>query len=433
MKDKVKKIIILLLILLVICLVILLVVSRKNDLKTADYSNDSERVEESINIQTNNIIKYETNKNVYYTVVSVIIKYIDSVAINDSSALLNMLDSEYITKYNINEDNITKITEIMPLENDFQYYVFKPDTIYSVDEGKITTHFVYGYYYNISDMNKKNINLMIQLDTVNHTFNVYNYKYMSDNGYDNLKIGDSYNSYKEEIQNRENNTFEYVNITDEELASKYLDDYKNIILYDRTKAYQLLNQDYSELRFENEQDFARFAENKKIDFFKAKLVEYSIMFNESGNKIYICKDQNDNYYYFKETDGIMRYEVMLDNYTVPDDNFIKKYEDVDEQVRVALNIEKFVKSINDKCYYYAYNCLADSFRNNYFKTQGEFETYIQNNFYQNNVITYNSFEKQGDLYTYSVVLTDKQTNEQKNKTFIMKLEEGTNFVLSFDR
>lgn len=433
MKDKVKKIIILLLILLVICLVILLVVSRKNDLKTADYSNDSERVEESIKSETNNIIEYEKNKNIYYTIVSIITKYIDSAAINDNSVLLNMLDSEYITKYNINEYNINEITEITPLEDDFQYYVFRPNTIYSVDEGKITTHFVYGYYYNISDMNKRDINLMVQLDTVNQTFNIYNYKYMSDNGYNNLKIGDSYNAYKEEIQNKGSNKFGYVNITDEELASKYLDDYKNIILYDRTKAYQLLNRDYSELRFENEQDFARFAENKKIDFFKAKLVEYSIMFNESGNKIYICKDQNDNYYYFKETDGIMRYEVMLDNYTVPDDNFIKKYEDVDEQVRVALNIEKFVKSINDKCYYYAYNCLADSFRNNYFKTQGEFETYIQNNFYQNNVITYNSFEKQGDLYTYSVVLTDKQTNEQKNKTFIMKLEEGTNFVLSFDR
>ena len=92
-----------------------------------------------------------------------------------------------------------------------------------------------------------------------------------------------------------------------------------------------------------------------------------------------------------------------------------------------------MRAINDRSYNYAYNCLADSFKNNYFKTQEEFETYVKSNFYESNSVTYNNFEKQGELYTYSVTITNKQTKEQKSKKFIMQLGEGTEFELSFDR
>lgn len=432
MKDKIKKIIILLSIIVVICIILLLILSRRNDLETADYSKDSEGIDDLIEIQVDTTMAYEKNKNIYYTIVSIVNKYIDAVSIDDKDALLNMLDSQYIANNNITTDNINEVIEISSLENDFQYYVFVPDTIYSVDEGKITTHFVYGTYYNIADMNKKEIDLMIELDTVNQTFNIYNHKYIVDNNYNNLKIGDSYNAKIDEIENRDDNTFTYITMSDEEMASKYLDDFKEIVLYDKDKAFQMLDEEYSKLKFKNQEDFNKFVENKKVEFFKADLSEYTIKINELGNKVYICKDKNDNYYYFEETDGIMRYKVMLDNYIL-DDDFESKYATAEEKVKVALNIEKFIQAINDKSYYYAYNCLADSFKNNYFKTQEEFETYVKTNFYESNSITYNSFEIEGELYTYSVTITNIETNEQKNKTFIMQLGEGTEFVLSFDR
>ena len=433
MKDKLKKITILLIILLIICTVILFVISKKNNLKTADYSNDSIRVEESIKSETNNIIEYEKNKNIYYTIVSIITKYIDSAAINDRSVLLNMLDSEYITKYNINEDNINEITGINPLENDFQYYIFNPNTIYSVDEGKITTHFVYGYYYNISDMNKKNISLMIQLDTVNQTFNIYNHKYIVDNNYNNLKIGDLYNANIDEIENRDDNTFTYINMSDEDMSNKYLQNYKYLILYDKAKACEILDEEYAKLKFKDQAEFDNFAESKKTEIFKAQLDKYTVEYAQNGNKMYLCTDQYGNYYSFEETDGIMQYKVILDSYTIVNDKFIEKYSNATEQQKVALNIDKFMQAINNKDYKYAYNCLAGSFKNNYFKTQADFENYAKENFYSSNTVGYNQFDTQGEYYTYSIILTNKETKETMNKTFIMQLGEGTDFKLSFNR
>ena len=129
----------------------------------------------------------------------------------------------------------------------------------------------------------------------------------------------------------------------------------------------------------------------------------------------------------------MEYTLILDTYTIDLPEFLEKYNNSTDQQKVALNIDKFMQAINAKDYKYAYNCLADSFKNNYFKTQEEFENYAKENFYSSNNVEYNEFDTQGDVYTYSVILTDKETSEQKNKTFIVKLEEGTEFVLSFNR
>ncbi len=433
MKDKIKKIIILLGILLAICIILMIIFNQKVS-SEEDYSRDSELVEPSFEINIDNKITYEKNKNIYYTLVSIVTKYIDSASMNDTQTLLNMIGPKCIEKYNINESNILGATNIPVIESDFDYYIFKPETIYSIDEGEITTHFVKGFYYNVSSrIDKKDVSFMIELDTVNQTFNIYNSNYIVDNNYHTLKIGDAYKSTITEIEIRGDNAFSYINYTEEEMANKYLEDYKDLILYDKTKAFEILDEEYAKLKFKDQTEFNNFAESKKIEIFKAQLAKYKVEYAENGNKIYVCEDQNGNYYSFEETDGVMRYKVILDNYTIVNDEFIEKYNNLSEQQKVALNIEKFVQAINDNSYNYAYNCLADSFKNNYFRTQEEFETYVKSNFYESNTITYNSFETQGELYTYSVTITNKETNEQKTKTFIMQLGEGTEFALSFDR
>ena len=433
MENKIKKIIIILLILIAICIILIAILSKRNRSNPTDFSMDSYGIEDYIQIEDSNKIMYEQNKNIYYTVVSVINKYIDESSMNNKDKVLNMLDSEYVKDNNININNIEEITGILPLNNNFQYYVYVPTAMYSMDEGKITTHFIYGYYYNNANMNKKELNLMVELDSINQTFNIYNYNYMLNNGYNNLRIGEIYNTKLENIKNRSDNTFTYISINDEEMADKYLENFKEFVLYDRNTAYQMLNKEYSNLKFKNQEEFNVFLDNKKVEFFTAELKNYAVKTNENGNEEYICRDQNNNYYYFKQTDGIMRYEIVLDNYVLPDEEFKTQYNNAETNEKVALNIEKFIQAINDKSYYYAYNCLADSYKNNYFKTQEEFENYVKQNFYPNSSVEYKQFEIQNDVYTYSVILTNKATKEEMNKTFIMKLGEGTDFVLSFDR
>ena len=129
----------------------------------------------------------------------------------------------------------------------------------------------------------------------------------------------------------------------------------------------------------------------------------------------------------------MNFSIILDTYTIDLPEFTEKYNSANENQKVALNIDKFMTAINAKDYKYAYNCLAGSFKNNYFKTEAEFENYAKANFYESNTVAYNTFETQGDLYTYSVTITDTKTANKKQKTFIMQLGEGTEFVMSFDR
>ena len=53
---------------------------------------------------------------------------------------------------------------------------------------------------------------------------------------------------------------------------------------------------------------------------------------------YTCMDQFENYYIFREN-KVMDYSIILDNYTIPTEEFIEKYNSVNEQKKVVLNIQ----------------------------------------------------------------------------------------------
>ena len=233
-------------------------------------------------------------------------------------------------------------------------------------------------------------------------------------------------------QKYECNEFEILNVSTGDLLSTYFNKYKDDIFADLEKAYNTLDEEYRQKKFGSIDNYKTYLQERYQEIALSKIVSYKIYDKNDEYTQYICIDNNGNYYIFNET-GIMQYTVMLDAYTIDLPEFLEKYNNGTAQQKVALNIEKFVQAINDKSYNYAYNCLADSFKNNYFKTQEEFETYVKANFFENNSVKYNNFEVQGELYTYSVTITNKVTNEEINKTFIMQLEEGTEFVLSFDR
>ena len=131
----------------------------------------------------------------------------------------------------------------------------------------------------------------------------------------------------------------------------------------------------------------------------------------------------------------MSYDVILDTYTIELPEFTEKYDKSNAREKVILNLNKFMQSINDKDYKYAYSLLADGFKANNFKTQTDFENYIKTNFFENNNFEYKEFgDEANTYYTYEIKITDKTGNDTREvtKTFIMLLNEGTNFELSFN-
>ena len=145
---------------------------------------------------------------------------------------------------------------------------------------------------------------------------------------------------------------------------------------------------------------------------------------------YICMDNSNNYLIFRVTDGI-NYTLLLDEYTVDINNAVEKYNKSDIQNKVALNINKFITAINDKNYNYSYSILANSFKQNKYPNINEFRKYIQNNFYEENTVTYNEFTQQGSNYVYKITLKDKNSGSFKDVTIVMKLKEDTKFEMSF--
>ena len=99
-----------------------------------------------------------------------------------------------------------------------------------------------------------------------------------------------------------------------------------------------------------------------------------------------------------------------------------------------MNIDKFFQMINRQDYKTSYECLAQSYKNNYFKTEESFENYVKNNFFTYNKVSYEDVEQKGDkLYVFTIKLTDLtgENKETKEVTIVMQLNEDLNFEMSF--
>ena len=143
-------------------------------------------------------------------------------------------------------------------------------------------------------------------------------------------------------------------------------------------------------------------------------------------------DPNNKYYIFNET-AVMDYTLMLDTYTIDLPEFTEKYENNSNVIKAGLNIQKVFDAINDKDYKYFYNKLDSTFRQNNFPTEESFKDYVEKNF-SNNQLVYDNGKESGDLYIYDVTVSEgTESNKQAvKKTFIVKLLEGTDFVMSFN-
>ena len=106
------------------------------------------------------------------------------------------------------------------------------------------------------------------------------------------------------------NEYSPVNITDEQMANIYLNDFKSYLYDDINQAYQLLNIEYRNAKFGSIENFISYVNN--FNFNNMIIDSYSINSDKTTFTIY-TKDNNK--YIFKIS-SVMEYEVYLDDYTV---------------------------------------------------------------------------------------------------------------------
>lgn len=447
-RNDLKKTTILILIVIIIAIIIAIIFSLilLNEKKQETLIIEEQDTELTIE---NNIIPIR-NEEDFFTIEKIMSNYYLYVSVENKSALMNILTENYKSKNSITEDNIEeKVQEISGSGDNF----FTRE-IYYKDDLTNPKYLVYGIIEKDKEPMESYAIIYINNETSSYAIEPI--------------TEELYNMYKQEeieiptlqsIERKEYNSYIKVTITQEEIINKYFESYVRDTIYYTQYAYSKLEEEYKNAKFPTIQDYQMYINNKseelksflaeemktKEDFqtteeymdylynYEAKGVDkYRIDIKDDYTQ-YTIIDSNGNYYIMRFTSP-MDYTIILDTYTIDLPEFIEQYQSVDDAGKVQLNIQRFFDAINDGDYKYAYNKLDQTYRNNNFPTQADFENYMKTTFYSQNKLGYTSYEKNGDLYIYKMVITNADNETQTiEKQFVVKLLEGTDFVMSFEK
>lgn len=452
MNDKSKRIIMITIILLIIVIIGVLLMIRKINKNMA-----SDVIEYNGEVIVNNALEKVTVRSNYYVVKNIVEKYYislcdlnktsDDVEVyeyegdieqirkelakqveieieNTKKRIYNLFDEDYVEETGISISNVQE-----KLGNYDNLHVFIKDMYVRDLSGYLRLYFTFGTITDKETLKTEDFKLMILTDEKNKTFNIYTSDYIEKNNLYELSKDKDFKMNITEIENRKYNTYKYEHINDETYASDLLSHYTQSIKYlGIDYSYDKLDEEYKEKRFNEKSDYEKYvAENKKeittalLDYYKVdKYDEYTQ---------YVCMDRQGRYYIFRESAN-MDYSLLLDIYTIDLPEFAEKYENATTEEKVKLNIEKIVEALNGRDYNYIYSKLAKEFKANYFKTYDDFEKYAEKTFDIGNEITYNQYTESENYCTYKITLKGK--NKNLTKTIVMKLEEGTDFVMSFN-
>lgn len=419
----IKSIIIILLIVVIAISVILLCLSKKTN-KTAEGEEIAPEGELFLD-KNGEIIQ---NFSEYNTVKSCINSLILYAKAGNNNAIKEIIDGGYIF------ENV-----VFPKNSRLML-----DPIYRVDNEAGNVNFV------SFKINNQNIYGIIILDGANQTFKILK---ASETDYNNAKNHNIESKYKEYIKIDEKtfNKYKYSIVEDADIIKQYFNDYIQKANYYPEEAYNILDEKYKTNKFNTFLDFQNYLNQRKeqleaLDIYNIKTSNdfktdeeyesYLMNFKSKGLKqylikdyetyrLYICIDDYDNYYAFKET-GAMEYSLYLDDYNILLAEDLYQYNSVDNKGKAALNVKRFLKAVNQEDYIYAYNMLSEGFKKNYFETLQKFIKYIEN---QN--IDYNNIKNIEVREESNIYICILKTNDNKTMQFNVQLLDNQEYKISF--
>lgn len=415
-------IILILIIILIISFLIYLNLNNENVISNEQIAENEiiNEVYEVEEIEANTEIRLVDSQSQYYSVVACINNYYKAILDGNNKKLYDTLDNRYIQENSITQENVIEKINTSNFSN--SDYIVK--NMYIQETENIYNYYINGYLRE-QGMNT-NTYFVLFVDQYNSTYSIYP---INEERYNNIiELKESIESNT--ILENDNNLYQVVQVSDEDTAKRLLEDYQYKIENNIQLAYEELDSEYRQKKFSDIEEYTQYINN--IGISQSNVVQYQ------KSKIddyvqYIILDENGRYYVFNET-SVMKYNVLLDIYTIELPNFVESYSNSNEAEKVQYNIQLWFYAINDGDYVYAYNKLDETYRNNNFPTQADFENYMKTTFYAYNKLGYTSYEKNGDLYIYKMVITNSEDSTQTiEKQFVVKLLEGTDFVMSFEK
>ncbi len=440
-KQKILLISIIVIFIIIISILILIInIKDKEKINDSNY-NVTENQEETPEAENDYIetekqqynLKYIDNSTEYFTINSIVSYYLSLLNEKQVSELEKTLAPNFMIKYNINSSNILNIQDIPKTEDSSDISLFKNEILTTEIDGGINIYIINGTSYNRETKAKVRVLVMLEVDKQNQLYNLYPYKYVKDNGFDKLKFGDKFSNYtKEDITDREYNMFIFKeNIDDKKISQEYFKNYSKLLEYYPEEAYNRLDSEYKSARYKSLEAFKEYVSKISYTIYTMNINKYKVHKTDNYTD-YLCTDQYNNYYIFREKDGIMNYTVFLDSYTVDLDVFKENYEKASDEEKVSLNVGKFKQMLNTKDYNTIYNKLNETFRKNNFSTVSKLEEYLKKNTYEINSIKVENKNQQNDYYVCECTLVDQTNTEQTKKmTIMIKLLDNNNFSMSF--
>lgn len=439
--DKIKKYIIISIIIVVV-LIIAIVLILMNQRKAEDdmSANDIQKV------VTSSSYMDVTDKSMFYQMENCLKTYYEYLGINDyteendesamddsfaqeqnirseqdkNNAILNLLDYKYKESNSIDENNVSEFVNPIDIDK-YSYRAVKQKVATGVDT---TTFYIEG---EILDKDTyeiiSQVYYIVYIDYNNSAFSVYPLESATDN----------LDQYIDDVAIERNNN-NYVGtsrVSDEDMAFKYFSDFKNSALKKTDYAFNLLDSQYRETRFENDKSqFDKYIDNNIDELRGLIITQYSVN-NYRDYTEYVCKDKYENLYIFKVTD-FTEYTVTLDTYTIITDNFKNTYDGTNDQGKVMLNADKWIQMINNRDYTTAYKMLDETFRNNNFGSVDNFENYMRQNYGEHYKVEFGDFSNQGNTYIQELTLnTISGSGNTIEMSIIMRLNENYGFTMSF--
>lgn len=451
--EKMKKIIILFIVFIIIIILILIILlNNQNNTRELDVDeNYLEEGEELILEEDDNGYIDVFDANIFYSIVNSVNKYIDIMQYDVNNAIE---DNDIFIQYDIDREYLFSIKS----QNQKLDAIYKLlDEKYKMDN-KITLNSMDKFWYDIGDntvlvplqmkvkYGSTNINtyilkaylnsgkleqkyFIIRTDSKNQTFSI---EFITDNEGDieKIKINENYDS----IEKNEYNQFNIQMIKTDKIAQNYLEHYKKLsIQYPEIVYNNYLDKDYREKRFRTLENYKKYIEDNREELEYIQITKYTVE-SENNETKYICLDQYQNTYVFTTT-AMMQYTIILDTYTIETNKFKNTYSSSDNQTKVMINVDKFVKMINNRNYSAVYNLLDDNFKNSMFTTKDEFEKYFRHNYPLHYEVEYFSFEELGNkIFVQKIKFRDITglNTDTIDFTVIMKLDEDTKFTMSFE-
>ena len=336
--------------------------------------------------------------------------------------IYNLLSDKYITEKNITIDNIYE--NIQTIQETAMYLPIEAKLI---QDGEIKSFVTYGLVQSTSDYR-----VICKLFSIVN-INIVEAKFSIEPLYgDYTNINEiSINSFEQTITDKKENGFKMTYLKPESYPTEYIKIYKGLALGEPERLYNLLDEEYKNARFENLDMFKDYIEKNRKEIQGTRLEKYKVDVGDD-NVRYICVDQHDNYYIINQKEMFQNYTIMLDKYIIDLPEFIEKYENSEDKIRVPLNIEKLVEATKMGDYRYVYNKMNESFKTSKFGTLEEFEKYITEKFdATEDTIEYVKYENVTGVHMYNIVVTDKSENKTINAKVVMDLKEDRNFEFSF--